>query len=260
MTIDTIRRAGALAIVALMMSPQPSAAVSLGADYVFSVFGLPAMKIDIDWKGEGSRYAIDGKLRPAGIGRIFGNIKGDLSVDGRMTADGWKPQNFAMGYKGKDPWRGRAQWAGDTLTMLQTEPDNRRKGGSAWVPLDGNAKSGFVDLFTGMVVESDTANGVCGRALDLFDGEMRLKLAMGAPKPVTLRIKGAPKKGIQCAARFTPVAGYSKKSSSRQHLARQTITIVWANPVGRYWVPASAIIPHKDATLRIKASRIYGKP
>ncbi|MCP1199996.1 DUF3108 domain-containing protein [Notoacmeibacter sp. MSK16QG-6] len=260
MSIRKIWRVGVISAIATMLAVQPSSAVSLGADYVFSVFGLPAMKIDIDWASKGNRYKIDGKLRSAGIGRVFGNIKGDLSVDGATTDQGWQPQNFAMNYKGKDPWQGQAQWSGQTLTMLQTKPDNRRKGGSAWIPLDGPARNGFVDLFTGMVIESDTAGGVCGRTLDLFDGEMRMTLAMSAPKTVNLSIKGAPKKGVQCQARFTPVAGYSTKSSSRRHLAKQTIQIVWANPVGHYWVPASAVIPHKDATLRIKASRLYGKP
>ncbi|RLQ88631.1 DUF3108 domain-containing protein [Notoacmeibacter ruber] len=254
---------GRLFTLILSVAPlmaQPAGAVSLGADYVFSVFGLPAMKIEIDWKGNDQRYTVDGKLRPAGVGRIFGAIRGKLSVDGRVTPEGWKPDDFAMKYEGKDPWRGTAKWSGDTLTELKTKPENKRKDGDAWVPLDGAARAGFVDMFTGLVIEADTARAVCDRTLDLFDGEMRLTLALSAPKPVPVAIKGAPERGIECKARFTPIAGYSTNSSSRRHLARQTIEIVWANPVGLYWVPVSAVIPHKDATLRIRASEIYGRP
>ncbi len=251
---------GTLAALPLLLaSAGPAGAVSLGADYVFNVFGLPAMTIDVDWESTADHYTMDGSLRPALLGRIFGAINGTFEANGRVTPDGWRPDSFSMAYGGKKPWRGRATWSGDTLASLQVEPENKRKNSKSWVPLEGPAKTGFADLISGLVIRSDTAAAVCQRTLDVFDGEMRMKLALSAPHNVPLSIEGAPRRGVHCNVRFTPVAGYSTKSSSARHLEKQTIEIVWANVIDDYWVPASAVIPHRDATLRIEASRLSGE-
>jgi hypothetical protein len=214
--------AATLLIGATMGKAQPPALPSYNATYDLYLGGIWAgeMTIDADFghdSGGREAYRAGVSAHTAGIIGFFFHAGVEAEAVGRIDAAGLSPVRFtADAYEPRRRQQVEISYEGGSPASVVAEPAYRTRPWS--ISLDG--QSGIADPLSAAFEALAPAgpDAICNRTADIFDGERRWAIEIGAP-----HLEGGREGGrIRCDAAYVRIAGFKPKlmgAAARRPLA-----------------------------------------
>jgi hypothetical protein len=249
----------ALAIVAAVAFVANAAAAekaqSFHADYYVSYLGLTIAKSSFKSTISDRSFSLDGSLSSAGLAELFDDTKGTTSASGSFSRGIARPDVFAADYTtGRKAKKIAISFADGTVIKTVNVPPPKPRGDD-WVAVGENQLRDVADPLSATLVRADSLDKVCGRTLQVFDGELRADLALALAERGPVSIGGYEGDAVVCEGRFMPVAGYRKGHKSIEYLKnRSKIRITFA-PLGTtgVYAPIRATVGTRIGTITISA-------
>jgi hypothetical protein len=218
---------------ALALAAQPTfGSREPGAVYDLYIAGLPigdaALRVDV----ANGRYRIEGA---ASFGFLFWGGEGVAVSEGDAGADALRPRSYALRYQGVTrPGAVEIAFEDGRAVRWAREPEIPEEYREGRVPPGPEHLANVLDPLTALVVPAvDGAPGgdVCKRVLPVFSGYTRFDLALEGASALM-------GDAVECAVRYTPVAGHRADSGSVRRLARPGAVAVRLAPVADgFWGP-----------------------
>ncbi|MCB1512598.1 MAG: DUF3108 domain-containing protein [Hyphomicrobiaceae bacterium] len=249
-------------LFATAMAATPAAAQALEAgpafvtEYRISILGLPLGVSHFESRVDGDRFTVEGTVRSAGIARIFDKTVANSRVEGRMTDEGVQPTSYALNYvSGKKKRAAELVFRNGNVVETRLSPKPRKN--DRLVPVGPQHLTAVSDPLTASIVRAGSPEAVCARTLHVFDGQMRMDIALSAPQVGKVRLAGYSGPAVTCKAKFTPVAGYRKGKKSIEFLrTNNNISVTFARRGSTdVYAPVKASVPTYIGTLTIAATR-----
>ncbi|MEZ5780266.1 MAG: DUF3108 domain-containing protein [Rhizobiaceae bacterium] len=251
-----------LALAATALAPFASTAhaetKSFRGDYSVTYLGITIARSSMISTIDGPNYVIEGSVSTAGLGKVFDDTKANLSVRGRMSANGTVPLKASTSYKHNKKNKSLTISFADgnvVATEMVPPPKPRAKD---WVPVTDAQLRSVLDPLSAFLVKAASPAEVCAKPLKLYDGEMRVDINMTHKDVSNITLDGYDGPAVTCTARFSPVSGYraSKKSVKfMRDKSRISITFAPLGATGVY-APVHASVGTEMGTLTLRASRV----
>lgn len=248
----------AAAGLATMLASAPARAVegteTYSGEYTISFLGLPVARSKFVSVFEGDNFTVKGSMSSAGMAKLFDSTTGSSFAAGSFIGKTTRPQSFETQYKsGKKRQLTSISFAKGAVSKTVNDPPLKKRKNQ--VPLDTSDLKAVNDPVSATLIRADSPDEVCGRTLKLFDGEMRVNLALSHVKigPVP-NYKGD---AVTCSARFIPVSGYRTKNRTMDYLkskAKISISFAQLGETGIY-APVRATITTTLGPVTVTAKR-----
>lgn len=252
----------------LSLSAMPASAIAADSryrtEYRISVLGLTIARSEMDTAINDKNYTFSGNFHSSGIARIFDKTNGSITINGQMRPQGTiaavQPVSYVTTYRsGKKHKRTAINFKNGSVSSYNNQPPVHKV--DPWEELRAAHLKSVFDPISAMIITSPSADAVCRRTLQVFDGQTRAQIRLtpaGSEKFATQGFNGT---AIICNARFVPVAGYEKDKKSIRYLAdKSKITIGFASlntdrqGAGIY-APVSASVGTQIGTVKVYATR-----
>ncbi|GHC76363.1 DUF3108 domain-containing protein [Limoniibacter endophyticus] len=259
-------KATALAAIALFFGATASAwsqtrSVHVQADYTVSYLGIPVAMSQFDSIISSSSYKTTGTLRSAGIVDIFDRTRGTTSVSGRFSRGYTRPAAFRTDYStgGEDKMISMRFSAG-AVTRVDLKPATKKRGDD-WVPVSKASLQSVTDPLSSTMVQAESAETVCNRTLNYYDGELRADIELSPAGYEQVSIPGFKGSAVSCTARFVPVGGYRANHSGIRYLRdRSRIRIAFAEVGGTsIYAPVRASVSTRIGAIVIRATKLEAR-
>lgn len=243
----------------LAMAGLPALAVAqpqvFESGYTVSYLGFTLARSEMRSSFEGDRYSVRGKLSSSGLASFFDTTTGGMKVSGRIGAKRAYPELYVVSYK-TDEKKKRTiiRFGGNKVTETENVPPLRQR--KNWVAVSAPDLDDVSDPISGTLLRAKKAGDVCGKTIRLFDGEMRLDLALSPAG--TEDWNGV--EAVTCSARFVPVSGYKRDKRAIAFLRDHSeITIAFAR-LGTLdiFAPVRASIGTEIGTITVSADAVAG--
>lgn len=215
--IEALALAGALTFPITDAVAEP--AVKFETQYVITVRGFTVAKADFKGKVQGSTFEVDGKLRSAGLARIFDKTDARSRSVGVLGNGTPQPNGFLLSYSQGSSGDKKMEiaFSGGNVANVTHQPA-LGPAGNDLVPLsDGDLKA-VTDPVSATIVVRGTPEDICNRTLRVYEGGTRVDVQLS---PVSVGwIYGVGNGAVTCSGKFIPVAGYIKGATydyMRQH-------------------------------------------
>jgi hypothetical protein len=255
-----LRRLGATAAacgLGLAFAAAPAlAAETYRTDYSISIFGLNIARSGFETKVQNGAYDLSGTLASSGIARVFDEVDGTIHVTGTASASGVVPGSYEVKYRmSKKNKRTAITFSGGSVTNVENTPPIKKR--QPWVETGPNDLKSVDDPLSGLMIQADSPQAVCGRTLHIFDGQTRadLQLTYGGMKPFST--KGFKGEAVTCSVKFIPISGYQKGKKAVEYLKNKSrISIAFAS-LGNsgIYAPVAASIGTQIGTVSVYATR-----
>ncbi|WP_164742980.1 DUF3108 domain-containing protein [Mesorhizobium sp. Z1-4] len=215
--IEALALAGALTFPITDAVAEPT--VKFETQYVITVRGFTVAKADFRGKVQGSTFEVDGKLRSAGLARIFDKTDARSRSVGVLGNGTPQPNGFLLSYNQGSSGDKKMEiaFSGGNVANVTHQPA-LGPAGNDLVPLsDGDLKA-VTDPVSATIVVRGTPEDICNRTLRVYEGGTRVDVQLS---PVSVGwIYGVGNGAVTCSGKFIPVAGYIKGATydyMRQH-------------------------------------------
>ena len=211
------------------------------AQYVISLAGINVANIDVRFKDDGSRYAIDVGANVAGVGTLVASGTASADSEGTSSARGLSAKDFTLQTKARgDSFEVDVSYAGGNATAFKTEPPATTDYGR--VAIERKHLKGVADPITSFVLKGSALSpDLCNRKLKVFTGMERYDIAMsfGATQEATSPRTGYQGPVVLCRVRYIPISGHYENSEVTEYLAHSDKILVWYAPLGTsgYFIP-----------------------
>jgi Protein of unknown function (DUF3108) len=252
-----LRLKSAFAAAIMLGAASPAfAANTFKSEFSISLYGLPLAKTRFTTVVDKSSFNINGAVNSAGVGALFDDTKGTVTVSGTIGAKGTRANNYALSYvSGKRNKSTNIGFSGGSVVSAANVPPVTKKG--EWVDLQPGDLKAVTDPLTGMMVRASSLEEVCNRTARVFDGQTRADFVMSLARMSKYKTKGYSGPVAECAARFVPVSGYQKGKKQLEFLRKnKNIRIIFA-PVGDtgLYAPIAARVGTTVGTVSVDAVR-----
>ncbi|MAW87948.1 MAG: hypothetical protein CMJ42_15630 [Phyllobacteriaceae bacterium] len=225
-------------------------------EYTFSLLGLPLGQSHFRSSVDGNRFTVEGSVRSSGLALVFDKTVAHSRVEGRLTDNGVVPDRYAMNYVSGEKKRATALVFRDgNVIEARVSPKPRKN--EKLVPVTAEHLKAVSDPMTASIVRAASPEAVCGRTLHVFDGRMRMDIALSNPQTGDVTIGSYKGPSVTCKAKFIPVAGYRTDRKSIQYLrANDDISVTFARRGSTdVYAPVKASVPTYIGRLTIAATR-----
>lgn len=201
------------------------------SEFSISLYGLPLARTSFTTRVDGDAITIDGAVNSAGVGALFDDTRGAVTVKGSIADVGALPTSYTLNYvSGKRKKATRIGFTKGSVVSTDNIPPVRKKGD--WVDVQPAHLKAVTDPLSGMVVRSDSLKNVCNRTIRVFDGQTRADFVMAPLRQGTYRTKGYSGAVAVCAVRFVPVSGYQRDKKQLEFLRKSKNIRISFAPVG----------------------------
>lgn len=226
------------------------------SEFSISLYGLPLARTSFTTTVAKKRFSIKGAVNSAGVGALFDDTRGNVSVDGQVSGNGVRPASYALTYvSGKKNKSTRLGFSGGSVVSTQNVPPVRPKG--EWIEVQAAQLKAVSDPLTGLVVRAASLGETCSRTVRVFDGETRADLILSPLRMGTYATKGYSGPVAECAVRFMPVSGYQKGKKQLEYLRRNKNIRISFAPIGDtgLYAPIAARVGTTVGTVAVDALR-----
>ena len=227
---------------------------TFSGEYVVSYMGLTVARSTFSSRIEGTSFKVDGTIESAGFGRFFDDTTGKVTASGGFKGNRTEPTAFRVDYQQKEKSTVTTiDFTGGAVTATETIPAPKPRG-SDWIPIDLSDLSRVSDPISATLIRADGPRSVCGRTVRVFDGEIRLDVALF---PVGIGTADIPGQGetVTCRATIKPVSGYRKGRKALEYLQKKARIMVAFAELGKtgIYAPVFATVGTEIGTVSIKA-------
>lgn len=225
-----------------------------GGEYTVSFLGLPVARSKFVSTFNGDAFTVKGSVSSAGMAKLFDSTTGSSLATGSFVGKATRSQSFETQYtSGKKRQLTSISFAKGAVAKTVNEPPLKKRKNQ--VPLDVNDLRAVNDPISATLIRADGPGEVCDRTLKIFDGEMRVNLAL--KHVATGPVANYDGQAVTCSARFIPVSGYRTKNRAMDYLkSRAKISISFA-PLGEtgIYAPVRATITTTLGPVTVTAKR-----
>lgn len=248
-------------IVAILLTPLGAHALeaprTFRAEYRISYLGFKVADSSFVSTFTGDQYQIEGRIRSAGLARLFDRTDARTRVTGRLSGDSMQPDQYLLNYFHRGQEKATViRYGNGGVDSAENRPPLGKRG-SDWVPLDAADLAAALDPISGTLIRAASAREVCNRTIRAFDGEIRVDLPLSFAGIRPFSTEGFKGDVVRCKAGFEPVSGYRKGRRALEFMRqKQRIEIEFA-PVGDTGVhaPARATVETEVGPVRLYATR-----
>lgn len=230
-------------------------AQTFAGDYTVSIYGLTIARSRFSSRISGDRFEVQGSVRSAGLARLFDDTTGTTSVSGRLLEKGPRPDAFRADYvSGKKKATIDIRFSNGSVTKTHVTPPPKKRGAD-WLPLGAGDLKAVADPLSATLVRAKNPAEVCRRTVRIYDGEMRMNLALSAAGTKEVAVPGFAGTVVTCKARFVPVSGYRKTRRAIAFLRDSGDIAVTFAPLGQtgLYAPVRASVRTQIGTLLVRA-------
>lgn len=250
----------AMALAAVLCAPAPAARAkeppqTFSGDYVVSFLGLTVARSRVSAVLEDGRFSMEGTLASAGFARFFDDTDGTVAASGGFAGDRTRPASFRLAYRqGEKPTTTVMTFAKGKVAKAETLPPPKPRGAD-WVSVAPGDLDGVVDPLSATLVKAKRPQDVCRRRVAVFDGEMRLDLALSPVAEGSGKVDGQPVETVTCKAAVKPVSGFRKGRRALEFLEKRSRIMVVLAPLGTtgVYAPVHATVGTEIGTVTIRA-------
>lgn len=235
-------------------SPSIAAPQEFIGEYTVTFLGLTVARSSFVSTIDGDSYVVSGTVRSAGVGKLVDSVNGSSEVSGNFSGKTTRSRKFWTEYKsGKKNQLTTIGFADGAVTSTVNEPPLRKRADK--VPLTAEHLRGVNDPISATLIRADGPGDVCGRTLQIYDGELRADVTLSAAKVGP--IPGYDGDGVTCSAKFKPIAGYRTGNYGMKYMRdRARISISFA-PLGEtgIYAPVRATVSTTMGTVTLTGRR-----
>jgi Protein of unknown function (DUF3108) len=241
--VDIERIARALSVVAattltvaLGHSPASARADEFRARYTVSLLGINVGEVAAA-ATMGSNYRINLNAKLTGIAAMVSNVKLALTSTGVVHRDGLVPSTYATTSANSQGTRTvRMSLDGGNVRSVEIIPPFEEK--PERVPVTEANKRNILDPTSALIMsipegEPLVGPAACNRTIPIYDGYVRFNVTLHYIGQRQVSVAGYSGPVAVCAARYTPISGYSRDSKSTKFMAENRDIEAWLAPVPR---------------------------
>lgn len=199
---------------ALMLFGAPLAAEERTAIlYDVHLIGAKIGEITIVGQQANGQYVARSKFRTTGIVSALKQMRGDVSVNGRVSDGGHTPGQYSETINdGRRFTDVTVRFGGQEPILTSGDPD------SSAAPADTSALRNALDPLTALylILRDQPQDSLCRFKRDIYDGHRHARLLLGSPRK--------DKQNMTCSGEYRRLAGYS---SSEKKERRTPFTVFY---------------------------------
>ncbi len=197
-------------------------------------------------------YKVSGDISSAGLADLVTTISAKTNVTGDIEGGRLRASAYTLYYKsGKKARTYEVRYSNGNIVSTKITPS--RKPPENWISVRPGDLRSVLDPISGLIFPAST--NPCSQRLPIFDGEMRMDLALSPKGTKDFTTNGFSGKTMVCSVRFTPKAGYKKGRKDIDYLAKSGGMEIWFAKADKanLIAPVYVSIPTQYGTLTIKA-------
>lgn len=233
------------ASIAAISTPAIAATVDANARYVVSLAGVNIASVSIDFKDDGSSYAIDLGAKVSGVGSLVTSGTAAAESSGR-SGSGLTALGFNLETRTKtDRFNVDVQYASGNATGFQVDPPLVNSIGR--VALERKHLTQVTDPLGSFIIKAGGLSpDICDRRLKVFTGIERYDIAMSFAEAQTATSNRTGYQGpvMLCRLKYIPVSGHFKTSEMTTYLSNSDRILIWYAPLRDtgYFIPYRVLL------------------
>ena len=194
--------------------------------------GRLTFTIEID----GDDYLLKANGKTDGVARLFSKGKGSFESAGHFKGDKVisSAHKVQVTEKGKTA-RLKMSFDEGNLKKMSASPKKKRRKGKGYIPILKKHLQSIIDPASSIVVPTqENASGgrdVCGRTLNVYDGETRFDIVLSYVATRPISAKGYKGLAYVCNFRYVPIAGHKKGHKSVEIMRKNKNMEIWLAPI-----------------------------
>ncbi len=198
--------------------------------------GVRIGKITFNIEITGNDYKLSANGKTDGVARMFSKGKGSFVSKGRFENDMVisTSHTIQVTEKGKTAKLDMAFDNGD-LVKVSAEPKKKPRTGKNYIPVLEEHLKSIIDPASSIVVptaeNASSGKDVCGRTLNVYDGETRYDIALTYKGTRPISAKGYKGLAYVCRFMYIPVAGHKKGHKSVEMMRKNKEMEIWLAPI-----------------------------
>ncbi|MFK5978818.1 MAG: DUF3108 domain-containing protein [Rhizobiaceae bacterium] len=220
--------------------------------------GLTVGTASFDIKLNDEHYKMTGSGTTAGLVRLFSSGKGNFNSTG--TIDENKVNAAAHSVFVREKKKNstlKMAFADKSVTDVQMVPDKRKKhiNSKQWIPIQAKHTQNVIDPASSLLMpiayeDASDPRKVCGRNLEIFDGQSRYTMKLSYKTTRAVKTKGYKGFAHVCKLQYIPIAGYRKGRKNVEYMRKNQRMEFWLAPI----TGTNIFTP-----IRIEVATQYGK-
>jgi hypothetical protein len=223
-------------------------------EYTVSFLGLTVARSSMESRIVDGRFEINGTMASAGIATLFDQTRGTASATGRIARQAPQPGAYEVKYsEGSKHKRTAVRFRDGAVASTVNEPEPMKRG-EDWVPVAKGQLTNVLDPLSAGMVKASGPGEVCGRTLQIYDGEFLLAATLHAVEPKRA-IRGYGDEAVTCRVSVKPVAGYRKGRKALDYLENRSRILVAFAPLGAtgLYAPVHATVGTQLGTVTVSS-------
>ncbi|MCF6321302.1 MAG: DUF3108 domain-containing protein [Rhizobiaceae bacterium] len=181
-------------------------------------------------------YALSARGKTAGVARLFSKGKGSFSSEGRFEG----ANVIAAEHKIQVTEKGKTaklsmSFDNGNLKSVTANPKKKVRTGKEYVPITDELLKSIIDPASSIVVptttEASSGRDVCGRTLNVYDGETRFDIVLSYKSTRPISATGFKGLAYVCKFMYVPVAGHKKGHKSVEIMRKNEKMEIWLAPI-----------------------------
>ena len=220
--------------------------------------GLTVGTASFDIKLNGEKYQMIGKGTTAGLARLFSSGKGNFNSTGIIEKNIILAATHSVFVRErKKDATLKMVFADKGVTDVEMVPDKRKKhiNSKQWIPIKTKHMQNVIDPASSLLMpiayeDATDPRKVCGRNLEIFDGQSRYTMKLSYKTTRAVKTKGYTGFAHVCKLKYVPIAGYRKGRKNVEYMRKNERMEFWLAPI----TGTNIFTP-----IRIEVATQYGK-
>jgi Protein of unknown function (DUF3108) len=261
--------AAALAIALAAASGKGAAVASaeeFRARYTVSLIGFRIGEVAATGTLGTGAYRINLNAKLTGVAAMISDVKLALTSSGSVRKDRFAPSSYATTSANSQGVRSvRMSLDAGNVKSVEIFPPFEEKPDR--VPVSEAHKRNIVDPTSALIMSVPegaplVGPAACDRTIKIYDGYVRFNVTLHYVGLKEVAIEGYSGPVSVCAARYTPIAGYSRESKSAKFMAENKDIEAWLAPIPRAHVvvPLHVRLMTVAGEAEIEANQFFVEP
>ncbi len=198
--------------------------------------GIRIGKVTFTIEIDGKEYDLKASGKTDGVARLFSSGKGSFNSQGRFDGDNVIAASHAVQVveKGKTAKLSMAFDNGN-LVEVSANPKKKSRKGKSYIQILPDHLKAIMDPASSIVVptkkNASSGRDVCGRTLNVYDGETRYDIVLSYKSTRPISAKGYKGLAYVCQFKYVPVAGHKPGHKSVELMRKNEKMEIWLAPI-----------------------------
>ena len=192
-----------------------------------------------DIKLDDEHYQMTGRGTTAGLARLFSSGKGNFDSTGIIDENKVRAVTHSVFVREKKKDASlKMAFADKGVTEIKMVPDKRKKhiNSKQWVPLKPDHMQNVIDPASSLLMpiaykDASDPKKVCGRSLEIFDGQSRYTIKLSYKTTRAIQTTGYKGYAHVCKIKYVPIAGYRKGRKNVEYMRKNERMEFWLAPI-----------------------------